>query len=69
MKTSQSELREFLRNIDSTDSVTDSTQPTMADFIAANSSWDHKDIVHYLRTEQDPVRLARWCELYLQQDY
>lgn len=68
MKT-QNELREFLRNIDNTDTDNVSTQPTMEEVITANPSWNHNDIVHYLRTEQDPLRLARWCELYLQQDY
>ena len=70
MKTADTKLRQFLKNAENDINETPKSQhPSMSDFISCNSKWQYEDIVHYLRTEQDPVRLARWCELYLEQDY
>lgn len=43
--------------------------PTIDDVTACNNNWSIEDIQHYLRTEQDPRRLAIWCQLYLNLPY
>jgi hypothetical protein len=42
---------------------------SLDNFVTANTEWSRKDILHYLSVEKDPIRLARWCQLYLQLDY
>ena len=69
MKTSESELRKFLNQVHEHTGLDLSSGPTMQQWIDSHPSWSQEDIQHYLRTEQDPVRLARWCELYLMLDY
>lgn len=43
------------------------TAPTLDDII--EQEFSHDDIMHYLHTEQDPRRMAKWCRMYLELDY
>ena len=65
----KSNLRQILEELETAESPVEYKKPTMDDVILANMSWSHEDIMHYLHTEKDPRRLARWCRLYLDLDY
>lgn len=69
MKSTQNELRKFLETVNDHTGLDLTSGPNMQQWIDSHPIWSHEDIVHYLHTEKDPVRLARWCELYLQSDY
>ena len=69
---SKSDLLKFLTEIESNPQTaaleTDSGRhPTIDDVISVH--WKHEDVIHYLNTEKDPVRLARWCRIYLDLDW
>jgi len=69
MKNTKLNLRQMLDELETEQSSVEHRRPTMDDVISANMSWNPEDIIHYLHTEKDPRRLARWCRLYLDLDY
>jgi hypothetical protein len=41
--------------------------PSIDDVVETNFSIE--DIMHYLHTEQDARRMAKWCRMFLELDY
>lgn len=69
---SESDLRKFLTELESnpyTADLEEDHQPTLYDVLGCRSKWSEADIVHYIKTETDRDRLARWCILYLELDF
>jgi hypothetical protein len=54
-------LKKFLSNLE------DTPGPSIDDVVETNFSTE--DIMHYLHTEQDPRRMAKWCRMFLELDY
>jgi hypothetical protein len=69
-KTGSVKIREMLDNMKAQGGLLDDWQEssaTIGDVVSTH--WTAKDIKHYLATETDNVRLARWCQLFLELDY
>jgi 5'(3')-deoxyribonucleotidase len=74
-QTGPQKIREMLDTMKAETTLSDLTgeweknYASIDDVISCNMSWSMKDIKHYLATETNNVRLARWCKLFLELDY
>jgi hypothetical protein len=68
-KTGSKKIREMLEDLKAQGGLLDDWDSTATIGDVVSTNWTIKDIKHYLATETDNVRLARWCQLYLKLDY